>query len=164
MERRRISLSTILFFLIVIMMIFSTYFRDYSSLFFVGLIIVMLTAIFLSARHRERPSYRPPQPEYIRPPSRSPEMPRIGRWIIIPIVIIGVVAFILFENWWLTITILRHMYDLKAGLDWWRIYFLNDYYFYVCVGIGLLIALSDPRISITRDAEGSASTASSWVS
>jgi len=46
------------------------------------------------------------------------------------------------------------MYDLKAGLDWWNIQFLNNHYFYACVGIGLIVALSDPRISITRDVNG----------
>jgi hypothetical protein len=46
------------------------------------------------------------------------------------------------------------MYDLKAGLDWWNIYFLNNHYFYACITIGLLIALSDPRVTTARDATG----------
>ena len=40
------------------------------------------------------------------------------------------------------------------GIDWWKINFLDNYYFYICIGIGLIIALSDPRVAIEKDDQG----------
>jgi hypothetical protein len=98
-----------------------------------------------------------PEPEERNWKKKKPNIlsrAEIGRWIIIPIAIISVAIFILFENWWLSVRILTFMYQSKAGIDWWRISFLDNYYFYICVAIGLLIALSDPRIIIEKDVQG----------
>jgi hypothetical protein len=156
LERRRIPLSTIVFTLIMFMMIFSSFLETSPLIFLIGLTVVVL-AIFLLARRQGGLPFQRTPPDYISPP-KSPltslEIPRLGRWIILPIAIISVIAFILFQNWWLNVTILQSMYDLKAGLDWWNIQFLHNAYFNACTGIGLLIALSDPRISVTRDVEG----------
>ncbi len=130
-------------------------------IFFMVLMAGVLAAFILARRQGRLPWNPSPRDNFRapRPPSQpldipSFEIPRIGKWVIMPIAIIGVVAFILFQNWWLNISILRSIYDLKAGLDWWSIQFLNNNYFYACLGIGLLIALSDPRVSITRDVDG----------
>jgi len=144
------------------MMIFSSFFGSSPIVFVVGLMVVIV-AVFIISRQRRGLSERPSQPEYFRtsrPPIRPLdlprlELPRLGRWIIIPIAIIGVIAFILYQNWWLDVAIFQEMFNMKAGLDWWNIQFLNNYYFYVSLAIGLLIVLSDPRISITREMDGS---------
>ncbi|MDQ1279468.1 MAG: uncharacterized protein QG670_730 [Thermoproteota archaeon] len=78
----------------------------------------------------------------------------IGRFIIVLIAIVGVVVFILFENWWLDVKILTSMFSNKAGIDWWKINFLDNYYFYICIAVGLIVALSDPRIIIEKDSQG----------
>jgi hypothetical protein len=138
------------------MMIFSSFFGSSPLVFVIGLLVVILAVFFLSRRRGGFPG-RPSEPEYFRgsrPPIRPLELPRVGRWILIPIAIIGVVAFILFQNWWLDVAIFQAMYATKAGLDWWTLQFLNDRYFHACLGIGLLMALSDPRVAVTRDVNG----------
>ncbi len=138
------------------MMIFSSFFGSSPLVFVIGL-LVMILAVFYFSRRRGGFPERPREPEYFRGPRptlRPPELPRLGRWIILPIAIIGVVAFILFQNWWLDVAILQSMYTTKAGVDWWALTFLNDRYFHACLGIGLLVALSDPRIAVTRDVTG----------
>jgi hypothetical protein len=138
------------------MMIFSSFFGSSPLVFVIGLMVVIV-AVFLISRQRGGFPERPSQPEYFRaprPPVRPFDLPRLGRWIIIPIAIIGVVAFILFQNWWLDVAIFQAMFNMKAGLDWWNIQFLNNHYFNASLGIGLLIALSDPRVSLTRDVNG----------
>jgi magnesium-transporting ATPase (P-type) len=143
------------------MMFFSPLLESSPMISVIGLMAVVL-AVFVLARRQgrlpwnpsPRDNFRAPRPPYKPLDIPRFEIPRIGKWVIMPTAIIGVIAFILFQNWWLNVSILRSMYDLKAGLDWWSIQFLNNHYFNACLCIGLLIALSDPRISITRDVDG----------
>lgn len=161
MKRTRVPISTILFLLIIIMIIFSTFFESLSSILFLGLIVVATVLILMRVRQRGEIPPKSPPPYYFKPsrPPTSPtsrllSFPKIGKWVILPIALIGVIAFILFQNWWLSVTILQSIYTHKAGLDWWKIHFLDNHYFYACLGVGLLIALSDPRISIVKDPDG----------
>jgi hypothetical protein len=138
-------------FLLFIFLTLSSFFEIPFILYVVGFIVIILVAVIVSRRRRLSTS---PEFGLQRDFPFQSGRPTIGRWIVIPIVIIGVVAFILFENWWLDVNILTSMYLSKAGVDWWQLSFLNNYYFYVCIAIGLLIALSDPRIAIEKDPQG----------
>jgi len=46
------------------------------------------------------------------------------------------------------------MYLKKAATDWWSITYLNNCYFYGLVAVGLLIALSDPRLIVEKGPDG----------
>ncbi|MEE8569646.1 MAG: UPF0182 family protein [Candidatus Bathyarchaeia archaeon] len=159
---RRTPISTGIFIFIMFIMIFSSFFGSSPLVFVIGLMVAILAVFLISKQRKDLPD-RPSQPEYFRtsrPPIRpldisNLELPRLGRWIIIPIAIIGVIAFILYQNWWLDVSIFQTVFNTKAALDWWNIQFLNNHYFYAGLGIGLLIAISDPRISITREMDGS---------
>ena len=155
MEKRRTPLPLIILFLITFLFAFANIFELPSYLIFALLIILVTIILIASTRQRpQRPRGIPPEFEEKEIPFRPPRGPRIGKWIIIPIAFGAVIGFILFENWWLTVRILQSMYSTKAEIDWWKINFLDNYYFYACIAIGLLIALSDPRIVITKDEEG----------
>jgi hypothetical protein len=79
----------------------------------------------------------------------------MGKWILLIIVPVAILGFILIENWWLNTNILNFLYFNKAnGINWWNLNFLNNYYFYACIAVGLLIALSDPRVVLEKDASG----------
>jgi len=161
LERRRSLIST-LFFIIIMFLTLATSLELPPIIAFGGLIIVSAVVILLYKRQRGIPvpsdEYGRPPP--IRPPTRQeegfklPQIPQIGRWIIIPIALIGVVGFIVFENWWLNVTIRTALYLNKAATDWWGISFLKNTYFYAILAIGLLVVLSDPRVRIERTPEG----------
>jgi hypothetical protein len=142
----------------MLIMILSSFIDNPLILFavFLGFIFIFVVLTRQQARIPRSTGTGPPSDYFQRTigPFRSPELPRLGKWIIIPIAIVGVIGFILFQNWWLNVDILQYLYSSKANLNWWSIQFLDNQYFYACIGVGLLIALSDPRISITRDIEG----------
>ncbi|MFH0749196.1 MAG: UPF0182 family protein [Candidatus Bathyarchaeota archaeon] len=152
MERRTNILPMILFLLFLLTTL-STMFEIPPELYF----IIIIGAIGGFVVYSRRGGFRARGVSLGSEESRLPFQPRqpgIGRWIIIPIAIIGVVILILFENWWLDVSIFKSMYFNKANIDWWKITFLDNYYFYFCIIIGLMIALSDPRIIIEKDAQG----------
>ena len=139
MERRRTPLPIIIFFLMMFLFAFANAFNLSPLVTFV--ILTLMVAILLISTFRPRPQRtRDVPPEFEGIPFRPQIRPRVGRWIIIPIVIGAFIGFILFQNWWLTVKIFESMYSVKAGIDWWGINFLNNYYFYACIAIGLLIA------------------------
>ncbi len=156
MERRQ-NILPLIMFLLIIFMTLSSIFDISPVLYFVIFIAIISIVVINSRRSRTQGPVGPPKPsesEYREFPFQ-PKRPGIGRWIVIPIVIVSAVVFILFENWWLDVKILTTMYfDKAAGIDWWRINFIDNYFFYICIGIGLLIALSDPRIVIEKDVQG----------
>lgn len=146
-EKRPNILTLIMIFLFVFITL-STFFEIPLILYLIPILIIVVVAI--SRFRKPKPRMGPPDlGEY---PFRP--RPNIGRWIIIPLLIIGIIAFIFFANWWLDVKILTSMYFNKAGIDWWKINFFDNYYFYACIAIGLLIALSDPRIKIEKDIQG----------
>lgn len=142
----------------MLIMILSSFIDNPLILFavFIGFIFVFVFLTRQQARIPQDTRAGPPSDYFQRTmgPFRSPDLPRLGKWIIIPIAIVGVIGFILFQNWWLNIDVLRYLYNSKASLDWWSIQFFDNHYFYACIGVGLIIALSDPRISITRGIDG----------
>jgi len=152
MMEKRTNILPLIMLLLFILMTLSSFFDIPPILYLFAFIIVIAGALIISRRPR-MPRPRDIPPEFREFPFQ-PRRPRIGRWIVIPIAIIGVVVFILFENWWLDVRIFTSMYLNKAGMDWWRINFLDNHYFYACVAVGLLIALSDPRVAIEKDAQG----------
>ncbi|MDQ1280101.1 MAG: hypothetical protein QG670_1363 [Thermoproteota archaeon] len=153
MERQRTPLPIIIFFIMIFLFAFANAFNLPPLVTLAMLISMIVIILFFSLRPRTQRTRNIP-PEFEGIPFRSRIIPRVGRWVIIPIAIGGLIIFILYQNWWLSVKIFEEMYKVKAGIDWWAINFLNNFYFYACISIGLLIALSDPRIIIDKDETG----------
>ncbi|MFH0896847.1 MAG: UPF0182 family protein, partial [Candidatus Bathyarchaeota archaeon] len=153
MERKQ-SILPLIFFILLIFMTLSSVF-EIPPVMYITIFVVIIAGVVMNSRRSrtQRPGFPPEPSEYREYPIKA-KSPGIGRWIVIPVAIVGAVIFILFENWWLDVKIFTSMYSTKAATNWWRINFLDNYYFYICIGIGLLIALSDPRIAIEKDAQG----------
>ena len=168
MEKRRSLVSTVLFLIIMFLTIASAF--DLPPIVALGGIVVIVAIIVVSSRrmrypfppeepsdefpeHRSEAPRRPPTPPE---QSRSifPMQPRLGRWVIIPIALAVVVAILAFENWWLGVTIFTSIYLRKAVTDWWSITYLNNTYFYGLIAVGLLVALSDPRLILEKSPNG----------
>ena len=150
MERRPNILPIIMLLLFVFISLSSIF--DIPPILYFIAVVVIVAGVVMSSKRPRVPGPRNAPPEFREFPFLS--RLGIGRWIMIPIAIIGVVVFILFQNWWLDVKILTSMYLSKAGTDWWKINFLDNYYFYICIAVGLLITLSDPRILIEKDVQG----------
>lgn len=155
MERRRESLPALIFFLLMAFVMFTSMF-ELPFYLFITLLVVLIAIVlivnlgYISRKKRPRTFNFEGMPFKLKPSLGF----KIGKWVIIPIAFCVLIGFILFQNWWLTVKILQSMFSEKALLNWWNINFLNNYYFYACISIGLLVALSDPRIIITKDIEG----------
>jgi len=132
-------------------------------------VVVAIIVVFSSKRMRYRLPSEEPSDEFPergpraprRPPTPSeqgkpifPMQPKLGRWVIIPIALAAVVAILAFENWWLGVTIFTSIYLRKAATDWWSITYLNNTYFYGLIVVGLLVALSDPRVIVEKGPDG----------
>lgn len=162
MERRRGSLVSLLLFVLMIFLTLSSNFNLPPTIA-IGGIIIILIATFLYARRRRLPRIPTEQDArgggYSPPTQRSepvhfPESPKLGRWVVIPIILGLVVGFILFGNWYLNVNIRGALYLSKANIDWWAITYLNNSYFYAILAIGALFALSDPRLIIEKTPDG----------
>jgi hypothetical protein len=133
---------------------------DLPPLFLVALVIIIIVAYVYYTNYQKKRIKIPSEPREFSPVfQRSPFQPKInfkmGKWVLLIIVPVAILGFILFENWWLNTNILNFLYFNKAnGINWWNLNFLNNYYFYACIAVGLLIALSDPRVVIEKDASG----------
>ena len=156
MERRRSLLSTLLFIIIIFMTLAST-FELPPVITLGGLIFILVLITLIYTRQQRVPEtpreYGPPPP--IREEAfRFPEGPKLGWWVAIPIALGVVIAFIVFENWWLNVAIHMSLFLRKAGIDWWGITYLNNAYFYAILALGALVALSDPRLIIQKTPDG----------
>lgn len=137
---------------------------DLPPIFLVAILIIVIIAFLYYTNSKKKRTKTPTEPQEFPPVfQRSPFQPKIdfkinfkiGKWILLIIVPIIILGFVLFENWWINVNILESLYLNKAnGVDWWNLTFLDNYYFYACIIIGLLIALSDPRIIIEKNASG----------
>jgi hypothetical protein len=160
-------LSTLLFLIIMFLTIASAF--DLPPFVALGGIVIIVAIILVSSRRMrypfpteepsdEFPQRRPEAPR--RPPTPPAEgrpvfpQPRLGRWVIISIALAAVVGVIAIENWWLGVTIFMSIYLQKASTDWWSITYLNNYYFYGLIAVGLIIALSDPRLIVEKGPDG----------
>ena len=149
MERRQNIIPFILFLVLIIMTLYTP---AIPPILYLVIIAAVIVGVVVISRRRVRVPSGIPQ-EVRGFPFQSPKL-GIGRWIVIPIAIAGVVLFIFFANWWLDLRLFSSMYTIKAGIDWWKIAYLDNYYFYACIAVGLIVALSDPRIVIEKDIEG----------
>lgn len=153
MEKRRNLVSYLLPFLILLSVLLP--FIEAFDLSLIILVIILVAVVLVVAVVLNRRSRGNGMPrEFQGIPSPPQVRLSIGRWILLPVALIVVIGFVLAQNWWLNVNILRTMYLIKANLDWWKLTFLDNHYFYACIAIGLLIAVSDPRVRIERDAEG----------
>ena len=159
MERRdpRSAIISIIFFIIFLMSSITMF--DIPPIFLVVILIVVIIVYFYYTTYQKKRIETPKAREFSPVFQRSPFQPKfnfkIGRWILLIIVPIIILGFVLFENWRLTTNILNFLYLNKAnGIDWWNLTFLDNYYFYACIAIGLLIAFSDPRIVLDKNASG----------
>ncbi len=133
-----------------------------SIIIFGGLILIIIIAFFYASRRQfpRIPTEQGERGEEYGPPIRQnipfqlSERLKLGRWVVIPIILVLVVGFILFENWYLNVNIRESLYLSKAEIDWWAITYLNNTYFYAILAIGALLAISDPRLIIQKAPDG----------
>ncbi len=164
MEKRdpRSGIISIIFFIIFLMSSLSMF--NLPPIFLVVILIIVIIAYLYYNNYKKKQTQTPIEPQEFPPIYQSsPFQPKIdfkinfkiGKWVLLIIVPVVVLGIVLFENWWLNVNILEYLYLNKAnGVDWWNLTFLDNYYFYACIAIGLLIALSDPRIIIKKNASG----------
>ncbi len=161
-------MSTLLFLVIMFLTIASAF--ELPPIVAIGGVIVVVAIIMVFSRRirlgfpseepsEEIPERRPSFPRRPPPPSEQgrtifPTQPRLGKWVIVPIALALVVAILAFENWWLGVAIFTSLYLRKAATDWWGITYLNNTYFYGLIAVGLLVALSDPRIIVEKGPNG----------
>jgi hypothetical protein len=91
-------------------------------LVFILVAVVLVVAVVLNRRSRGNGMPR----EFQGIPSPPQVRLSIGRWILLPVALIVVIGFVLAQNWWLNVNILRTMYLIKANLDWWQLTFLDN--------------------------------------
>ena len=121
-----------------------------------GLVLIVILVVFVSIRGGQMPrvlNREPEAPLRRNGVFRFPQLPQL-KWVMIPIVLGAVIASILIVNFYLNFSIHQYLYQSKAGIDWWGITYLNNSYFYAILGIGALLALSDPRLIIEKTPEG----------
>jgi hypothetical protein len=152
-EKRRNLVSYLLPFLILLSVLLPFVEAFDMSLIVLVLALVAVVLVVAVVLNRRSKGFGMPR-EFQGIPSYPRVSIRVGRWILLPVALIVVTGFVLVQNWWLNVNIYRSMYLVKADLDWWKVTFLNNHYFYVCIALGLLIVVSDPRVRIERDAEG----------
>ena len=160
MERRdpRSGIISIIFLIIFLMSSISMF--NLPPIFLVAILLIVIIAFLYYTNYKKRGIKISTEPRKLPTMfQRSPFQPKIdfkiGKWVLLIIVPIVILGIILFENWWLNVNILQYLYLNKAnGVDWWNLTFLDNYYFYACIAIGLLIALSDPRVVIEKDTSG----------
>jgi hypothetical protein len=156
LERRQSLLSTLLFIIIIFMTLAST-FNLPPAIALGGLILILAVVALVYAGQKRVPGIpgEPgPPPTKREEAFRLPQGPILGRWVAIPISLAAVIGFIVFENWWLNVTIRASVFLRKAATDWWGITYLNNTYFYAILTIGALVAISDPRLIIAKTPEG----------
>ncbi|MCJ7770710.1 hypothetical protein MUP37_03930 [Candidatus Bathyarchaeota archaeon] len=156
MDRRRSSLLSSLLFIIIMYLSIASTFGLPAVVVLGGLVLIVVLVVYVSIRGGPLPrvlTREPGAPTRRNEVFRFTQPPKL-KWIILPIILGAVIASILFINFYLDFSIHGYLYQTKAKIDWWGITYLNNSYFYAILGIGALLALSDPRLIIEKTPEG----------